>query len=69
MKYLVKVVFTNVAHIEVNAKNADEAHSIVNNSFGCVMNNAHCSVGDEVIPNWNLPIHPDKKIEWVKIDR
>lgn len=61
--YNVETAFTFTGTFEVKAKSKAEAIEMVEKHCGLVIGgNIHTSLPDEVVKDWNFPVHPDKKV-------
>ena len=61
--FTVETRFTFNGTFEVNAKNKQEAIEMVEKHCGlCLGGDIHTSLPDEIIPNWDFKVHPDKKV-------
>lgn len=66
-KYRARVRFIFDGTIDVNAEDKMEAYEYLDKHVGLVMGgHIHTSLGDEEIPDWQYPMHPDKIITDIK---
>ena len=60
--YKAKVKFVFEGIVFVNAENRNEATEFIDRHFGMVVGDIHSVLGDDEIPDWDFPVHPEKKI-------
>jgi hypothetical protein len=65
-KYKASVKFIFSGTVEVNAENKIEAFEYILKHFGATGINIQSVLPDEMIPDWDFPVHPEKKIKTIK---
>lgn len=58
--YKIKVTYTFIGEVLVNAENKIEAKKIVNENFGYIGQVPKIPSSNDVIVDWNMPIHPSE---------
>jgi len=61
--YKVPVSYTFKGHFVINAENKAQAEEWAEKHCGLVIGgNIHTSLSDDEVPDWDFPVHPEKKI-------
>ena len=61
-QYKAKIKFTFEGTVDVNAENKAEAHEFLTKHFGMVVGDIHSVLDDDEIPDWDFPVHPERRI-------
>jgi hypothetical protein len=62
-KFKVKTKFVFLGHFEIVAETKQQAREMVEKHCGLVIGgNIHTSLPDEVCPNWDFDVHPEKTV-------
>ena len=61
--FKLKVKYSFTGFVEVKAKNIDEAYIMVEKHCGFTSDRGfHTVLGDDIIPDWEFPVHSERHI-------